>query len=443
MTHITLYDYLLLPFYLLLIYSCAFWLRKKFYPQGHPWRSYFIPGLTVKIVGAIFIGMVYEYYYFAGDTFGYFTQAQIINSAIDTYPDTWYRLITHNPDPSNVTDSYYISQFIYPPNDTAAWTLSSIACAIGLFTFTKYLLIAVCFATISFTGIWALFRTFALQYPKQVKNIALATLFVPSVVIWGSGLFKDTLCLMAIGWLCYCTYKLMEKRKIRIRYIGIIALSSILLYFIKSYILIALMPFLLWKAFLVYQRSLISPFKRKLVMVGFVAIVLFAAYKTYNKATELFGAYSPEQVAVTAKVTKDYIIRSTEGDDGSTYDLGDFDPTLKGIAKKIIPAVNVSLFRPYLWEVKKPLTFLAAIEALFFLLFTLKVIFMVRFTKTIRHIYEDQNIIFCFLFTLVFAFFVGISSYNFGALSRYRIPFIPFFMIGIILLYDKNKKARK
>jgi hypothetical protein len=51
---------------------------------------------------------------------------------------------------------------------------------------------------------------------------------------------------------------------------------------------------------------------------------------------------------------------------------------------------------------------------------------------------NDPTIQFCFVFSLIFAFAVGISSYNFGALSRYKIPCLPFYAIALILIYYKN-----
>ena len=46
----------------------------------------------------------------------------------------------------------------------------------------------------------------------------------------------------------------------------------------------------------------------------------------------------------------------------------------------------------------------------------------------------------CLLFALSFAFVVGISTYNFGSLSRYKIPCTPFYMLFILILLFKDKK---
>jgi hypothetical protein len=104
-------------------------------------------------------------------------------------------------------------------------------------------------------------------------------------------------------------------------------------------------------------------------------------------------------------------------------------------------AINVALFRPYLWEVRNPLMFISAIESFVILLFTLYVFFVQRhvFFKMLL----DPNVIFCLLFCLTFAFAVGISTYNFGTLSRYRIPMLPFYVMALVLMFNYLKRERK
>ncbi len=84
--NITLLDFLVLPIVLLFVYAIAYHYRNRHYPHGHPYHRYFIPGLTLKIAGAIFIGLVYEYYYRGGDTMNYFYHARVINSSFTDSP---------------------------------------------------------------------------------------------------------------------------------------------------------------------------------------------------------------------------------------------------------------------------------------------------------------------------------------------------------------------
>jgi hypothetical protein len=44
------------------------------------------------------------------------------------------------------------------------------------------------------------------------------------------------------------------------------------------------------------------------------------------------------------------------------------------------------------------------------------------------------------VFSVIFAFAVGFTSFNFGALARYKIPFMPFYFIALFILADAQKK---
>jgi len=52
-------------------------------------------------------------------------------------------------------------------------------------------------------------------------------------------------------------------------------------------------------------------------------------------------------------------------------------------------------------------------------------------------------LIFCFSFSLLFAFALGFSTSNFGALVRFRIPFLPFFNLMLLALYFKRTTYHK
>jgi hypothetical protein len=85
--------------------------------------------------------------------------------------------------------------------------------------------------------------------------------------------------------------------------------------------------------------------------------------------------------------------------------------------------------------------FLSAIEASMFLLITLKLLLLIGPARVWRAISSDPNIQFCLTFTMIFAFAVGISTYNFGSLSRYRIPCLPLYAIALVLINYKFRPA--
>jgi hypothetical protein len=176
------------------------------------------------------------------------------------------------------------------------------------------------------------------------------------------------------------------------------------------------------------------------------SIVLLVIISGFLFFTERFakdlGKYSLESVAETSSTTRSWIAY-TSGDEGSAYSLGNFSPSITGMLSQFPLAVNVTLFRPYLWESRKIIVLLSAAEAVLFLFITLKILFVLGIRKIWNTISSDPTIQFCLIFSIIFAFAVGISSYNFGALSRYKIPCLPFYTLALILLYYKNNKPLK
>ena len=70
MKMLSLADVYLTPVYLLFFYGLALAVRAKV--TNVYTKKYFLPALTVKFVGAIALGLVYQFYYGGGDTSNYY-----------------------------------------------------------------------------------------------------------------------------------------------------------------------------------------------------------------------------------------------------------------------------------------------------------------------------------------------------------------------------------
>lgn len=430
---ITFLDYLLLPFYLVAIFFVAYQIRQTRYPVGHPWRKYFMPGLIAKIGGAIFISMIYRYYYGWGDTALYHWHAKIINSAFDEDPSKWYNLLFRIPEWYEGAYAKYITKMEWY-EAPAEYTVCAIVAVIMVFTFNTFLPTAVILAAIAYTGIWALFRTFATKFPEYTRYIAIATLFIPSTIMWGSGIFKDTICMFSLGWMTYGAFRLLINRDFRFRTVAITVVAFALLANIKLYILIAFIPAIIFWILATYSDKIRNGFLRFFMTSMVIVVCVVGFVVVMRQYSEVFGKYSLDKIAKTSYLISNYI-QEQSGDEGSAYNLGDIQPTATGMLSKFPAAVNVTLFRPYLWETRKVIQFINAFEATILLLLTIKVLFSVGLRNFWKAIAQDPTIQFCIIFTLIFAFAVGISSGNFGTLSRYRIPCLPFYGLTLVLIY--------
>ena len=109
-----------------------------------------------------------------------------------------------------------------------------------------------------------------------------------------------------------------------------------------------------------------------------------------------------------------------------------------------MPAAAVAgLFRPFLWDSRSLVMLMSAIENTILLLLFLYVIFKVGLRKTLKIIQENRFLIFCFIFALFMAIGVGISTSNFGALVRFKIPITPFLFLGTVFIIILNKEKKE
>lgn len=430
-------DIIVTPFIISLVYVLAYLIRPRV--TDDVTRKYFIPALSVKMFGALALGFIYQFYYKGGDTFNYHTHgSRHIWNAFMENPDKGIKLLTH--DGSDYVGVYQYASKIPFINDPASFAVIKLATLCDLITFSSYSGTAILFCVLSFIGLWLLFLTFYDFYPELHKRVAIAVLFIPSVVFWGSGLMKDTITIACLGIVTYCTYRIFIKHSFSIVHILLLPIAVYFLYAIKIYILLAFLPSAVVWVFMYNYRLLNSPLLKIILFPIVVGGALFMAYFTVLKAGADNPKYSLDTMAKTAQITA-YDIRYWTGRDaGSGYSLGELDGSWNSMLKLGPAAVNVSLFRPYLWEAKNPFMFVAAIESFIFLIFTLYALKFARL-KFFRA-FGNPTVMFCTVFSVTFAFAVGVSTYNFGTLMRYKIPLMPFYALAIMLIIDYANKLR-
>lgn len=324
--------------------------------------------------------------------------------------------------------------------DTQSYFLIRIAAVLDLITFSSYTGTAVLFSLFGFAGAWALFITFYRRYPTLSFSIALCTLFIPSVVFWGSGILKDTIVISALGLATYSIDILFIERNWRWKIFFLLIISIILILKIKLFILQAYIPATLCWVF--YQQIVATPSMvlRVLIFPLIIFSAIFVGYWSVVKIGEGNTKYSVDNIAKTAKITAYDIGFYTGRDAGSGYSLGELDGTFSGMIGKAPQAINVTLFRPYLWEVKNPLMFISSLEST--LIFTLSLYILFSIRMRIFSALNNPDILFMMVFSTILAFAVGITSYNFGTLARYKIPLMPYFTLALLLIYYENKDRK-
>ena len=438
----TTLDFILMPFYLAVIYFIANSIKSKNIRDSSDF-NYFVKGLMVKCFGAVVFCLVYSKYYPGGDTTSYFDGAYKVMQMSFYDFSTFIRTLSDDKDP-NILRTYFTYNLCCPEffRDENSFSVIRFTTPLALIGSFSYYNTTIVLAALSFSGPWKLFRLFAAYYPEAKKQIAVAVLYVPSVLFWGSGILKDTYTFSAACWFTWCVHEIFIKKERVLYNVIILIISSWVIISIKPYIFVSLLPgTLIWISF--KRISSIKNTALKAIFAPMILILGFLAMTTVmSSLSDKLGSFSDiDKAAKRAQQTSEDLKREVYGK--NSFDLGDFDGTPTSLIKVFPSAVFAGLFRPLVWESNNIVMFFSALENAFLLFVFLKTMWMTKLFKFFSYVTSDPLLVFCFLFSIFFAGSVGIATSNFGALVRYKIPCIPFFLATLYIIQYKLRKSEQ
>jgi hypothetical protein len=421
------------PVYIFIIYQLALGFQKSKI-KAEPYYKYFANGILAKMLGGVFLCLIYTQYYQGGDTTAYHQSSVSLYNMMFKSFKTYFSLFIIGENPAY----YYLwfdSKTGFPEywRDIQSWQVvryTNIFESLGL---RCYILSTILLAATAYTGIWRLFKLFMHYYPHLHKQLSLAILFVPSVLFWGSGILKDTYTLTCACWFTYCFHNVFILRKKVLQYSIIGGIAAIIIVKIKPYILLGLLPGAMIWFISSRLKRIKSPFLKFMVGPFLVVFSLGIASLGIRSLQSSLGNYSSlDKVLDKAVVTQKDL--KADYNKGNSFDIGEFDASLSGVIKKFPIATFAGLFRPTIIDVRNPVMLLAAIENSIMLYLLLISLYRSGPRKIIRILRNEPLVLFSIVFSIFFAFSVGLTTSNFGALVRYKIPAVPFFASSLLII---------
>jgi hypothetical protein len=426
-----IWEIFLAPIYILLIFVFAFFIPS----QGD--RRIFNLGLGAKVTGGIAFTLIYLFYYGGGDTIVYYKTAIAYCNLILQSPFEGLAITLSNNSIENF--SFFTPETGYPVrhifNDSATLMVSKIAIPFLLLSFKSYLIGSLLISFISYLSIWQLFKLFRhLTNNKQIS--ILSTLFVPSILFWGSGISKDTITFAATCYFVYGAYWIIIRRKFKLMIVILSAISLWLIITIKPYIFLVLFPgTLVWIFF-----NSIQSIKNKFIRTATVPIILVSSIIisgfTLNSISSVLGEYSTDNIMRKAIIAQEDLKQDYYG--GNSFDIGKIEPTTAGVISKFPIATFYGFFGPTLVHVNNVVMLFSALENTVLLFLSISIFLLRNPVKTLQRLSGEPFLTFCLLFSVLFAFGIGLSSPNFGALVRFKIPLLPFFLIMLLSIFTKT-----
>lgn len=399
------------------------------------------------MLGGVSFCLIYALYYEGGDTVNYYQGVRAMFEVFKNNPIKYFELFFHENDAFSRNAFYEVKSYIpnYMFKDPRTYTVIKISSLLSLPALGGFLPTTILLTTFIYRWVWKLYSFMIERYPHKELAVNISILILPSTVFWGSGIMKDT---FAFGATCYAVFGLNHFFIKKVRSLTVVlqlVLSFYLIVTVKSYIMFALLPGLLIFANFERLKMVKSSFIKIIIIPISISGIIFIANTLFFDFNDLFGKYSADKLLEEAAVQNADLQRSVYG--SNSFSIGEFEPTLNGVLAKFFPAVNAAIFRPYLWETGSPTMLISGIENTILALLSIFIL-LSRPLRILKEIRIDPFLIFCILFTLILAFGVGLSTSNFGALVRYKIPFLPFFLFILLYFIDfkgstENKILKK
>lgn len=432
------------PFDIFLAPLCFLFLFAFMYAKANSYRDerlskMFKRAFYFKIFCCIAFTSIMEFYYKGGDTEMYYLATQDLQKALMEGAVSPFTILTQFK-VVNVRDPlavYFImDREIYPVYEfmfsSSNFLVPKFALPFSLVFFSSYLCITFCFGFFALGGAIRLFKTFYHYFPQYYRELGFAILFLPSVAYWSSGLLKDSICFGSIGFLMYAVLNIFILRRNYFWSIFWLILAGGFLFYIKVYILLAIAPGIVLWLFAEFNKLVEDKTLRRvlaLITLSVSALIGFFLIN-YITSTESAKAFRLDSIAESSNYQRNQYNDMSTFDKGSYFRIQTTNPVLM-----FLYGIVAALFRPFIWEINGPTALLSALEALGFLYFTLIIMFKkgigTFFSKAVSH----HLLQLCLVFTLIFAGIVGSTALNFGSLSRYKIPCLPFYFLMILIIF--------
>jgi hypothetical protein len=286
----------------------------------------------------------------------------------------------------------------------------------------------------SFYGKLAIYEVFRQHSREHVhRRLLIATLLVPSVVFWSSGLLKEAVAIVGLGPVMLGAQRMFSKRLLSGSLL--VAFGTVTIALVKAYILFAfvvaagswLYAVLAWNGRVPQVRPVHLFLGLGLATIGLTLL------------SKIFPQYALDALAEQAAHQQE-IGQQLKG--GSSYalisDASEASMTTQIVYSPI--ALLTSLYRPLIIEASNAQILVNALETTALLAISLFVVWRLPLRAIWTTVIASPVAFFSVTFVVMFGVAVGLATTNLGTLSRYRMPLVPFFASLLVLLLDAAQR---
>ncbi len=429
------------PVFVLILFVTFLWARNrvKDHIALQPEMKYFLPAIFAKIGGGFLFACIYIFYYRQGDTTCFYECSLAFCKLFHTDVGAFFTVLAG--DGTEEMKSYFTAEtgepmmFMFGEGSTRF--VMKLLIPFLLLSGHSYFIATTLISLFTFGALWTLYRVFLYYFPQQYQRLAWTILFVPSVIFWGSGMLKDSFTLSATCYFIFFTHRLVIGSGAKLINLILLLVSAYFILSIKAYILLILLPSSLVWLFYARIGKIHNPLLRTIMIPAIYATIILGSYLVFVNTGDYFGKFSIDRALKTASITQNDL--KQEYYQGNSFDIGEWEPNLSGALGKFVPATIAGLYRPWIFESKNVVMLFSGLENLVIFALTCYALFRLKWKRFRLLIAAYPIVLYSLLFALLFGFMIGLSTSNFGALVRFKIPLIPLYLSAIVLIIESNK----
>ena len=285
----------------------------------------------------------------------------------------------------------------------------------NIFSRGDYYINSLFFNFIIFFGHVILYRLFIKMFPGRQLWVIIGCFLLPSMLYFSSGIHKDGVVFLMMAVVIYCVYQSLLKSSFSIKRILLICISLTLLFFVRNFVLLALLPAL-------FAWILAAKTKWNAAII-FTSVYLLSGLLFFNIGSITTKINPPVIIAQKQAAYKSLPVAATQ------IELTPLQPTFKSFAVNAPEALTHVLLLPYPGQ--QPISSLLpfSLELVFYLFLILLLFFFRR-----KDAAQDNRhfLFFVLFFTCTVFLFIGYIVPNMGSLIRYRSLFFPFIITPIL-----------
>ncbi len=393
--------------------------------------------LSFKVTAGLCLGVIYFNYYKAGDTVDYFNALEFLSRLCYSDIKSYTKLILFSEASAELASKLKMMHYYHP----RAFIFIRIISPFYILSGNNYWFLSIYLSLFSFLGLWILSNTLLRLYKIKPLAIMVSFFIFPSVVFWSAGIIKESL---IMGMLCILVSILLNlvhrSGKFNIVKLGCLLVFSFLLLYIKFYYFAVLFAVLIPYGIIKYlsnkEGSILQSEKLMRILFLFF-VIIFMSFIVSRVHEKLHIDTLAEALFLNYETT----IERSHGKNVFLFEGLNASPL--SFLRSTPLALSYGLFGPFLWQGQNLLGLISGIENMVILIFFLVFLLSNYNKEKINKIDIEETALIIYISTL--AMTMAFASPNWGSLVRYKVGYLPFFLLLILnnnpVIYLLEKRA--